>query len=82
GQGKGKCRSVSSADYATAERDWESYVRRGTLALLFNSLFVTGSGLQFLTIASCVLVMTLFLHYLIQRQDIKILRLLLNGRWK
>ncbi|NQX95829.1 MAG: iron-containing alcohol dehydrogenase, partial [Erythrobacter sp.] len=34
GQGKGRCRSVSSAHHVTAEQDWESYVRRGTLAEL------------------------------------------------
>ena len=32
GQGKGRCRCVSFADHVTAEQDWESYVRRGTLA--------------------------------------------------
>src|SRR6056297_2733088 len=36
GQGKGRCRRVSYADHATAEQDWESYVRRGTLAKLFS----------------------------------------------
>lgn len=52
------------------------------LALLLKHLLPEGSSLQFFIIASAVLILTLWLHHFVLRGNIRILRFLLNGRWK